>query len=72
MIGNKPKHQVDSWNKRIEVGLTEIDYRPYPSGPKKTYVTRSPAYLLGGHTPVVELQGKPGTVGIDCCKIAKP
>lgn len=34
MIGNNPKHQVDSWNKRIKVGITEIGYGPYPGAIK--------------------------------------
>lgn len=71
MIGNKPKHQVDTWNKRIDVGVTVVEYRYHPKAPAKRCVTSSPAYLLGGHTPVVELAGKTGTVGIDCCKRAK-
>lgn len=71
MIGNKPKHQMDTWNKRVEVGITVIEYRPHPAGAKKKYLTRTPAYLLNGHTPVVELEGKPGTVDISCCKVFK-
>lgn len=71
MIGNKPKHQMDTWNKRVRVGVTEIEFRPHPSGAKKKYKTRSPAYLLNGHAPVVELEGKAGTVDISCCKVFK-
>ena len=71
MIGNKPKHQMDTWNKRVEVGITEIEYRPHPAGAKKKYVTSSPAYLLNGHSPVVELQGRAGTVDINYCKVWK-
>lgn len=71
MIGNKSQHQVNTWNKRIQVGITDIEFRPHPSGPKKKYRTRSPAYLLNGHSPVVELEGKAGTVDISCCKVWK-
>ncbi|WP_274644800.1 hypothetical protein [Pseudomonas serbica] len=71
MIGNKPQHQVDTWNKRVEVGITVIEFRPYPAAAKKQYRTRSPAYLLNGHSPVVELEGKAGTVDINCCKVFK-
>lgn len=71
MIGNKPKHQMDTWNKRIQVGVTEIEFRPHPSGAKKKYRTRSPAYLLNGDTPVVELEGKAGAVDISYCRVFK-
>lgn len=49
---------VDYWNERFPQGTPVIVYRD--NGEKLETVTRSDAWILGGHTAVVQVKGISG------------
>lgn len=57
---------VDNWNAQHPVG-TEVRVMRDFGGPVITK-TRSEAWMLGGHTAVVMLEGISGAYALDCCK----
>lgn len=64
------KHKMDVWNRTVgEHG--EVDFRHHPSAAKKRYKVNGLAYIMGGHTVVVKLEGKSGCVAISACKRVK-
>jgi hypothetical protein len=61
---------VDEWNANHPIG-TPVRYyaRINPrEDPRGIYKTRSEASVLGGHTPVVWLDGKSGCVALEACE----
>lgn len=55
---------VDAWNELHPIG-TSVRYWPgFREGDGKTGRTRSTAQLLGGHTPVVWVEGATGSIAL--------
>jgi hypothetical protein len=64
------QHKMDVWNRTVgEHG--EVDFRSHPTGPMKRYNVMGPAYIMNGHTVVVKLEGRAGSVAISACKRVK-
>jgi len=63
------QHRVKTWNKDIPPG-SEVEHRSYPSAPMRKFKTETYAYLMGGHTPVVKLEGR-GEVLLSTCRRVK-
>ncbi len=63
---------VSIWNRRHPVG-TAIDFTAIKRVAETTtrHNTRSPAWLLGGHTAVVLLEGRTGAVSIEHCTVVE-
>ena len=59
----KLRHIVERWNHRVKVGAP-VTYRR-DDGTKVETKTRSPAEVLGNHTPVIWLDGIHGCVALD-------
>lgn len=55
--------QVDEWNDRVEVGDTVVVQ--LDSGERLRTRTRSEADILGGHSPVVWLEGVAGCYALE-------
>jgi hypothetical protein len=59
---------VDQWNEEHPVGTT-VRYWPVRGDDEcDVTATRSEAWLLGGHTPVVMIDGRAGGVALDHCR----
>jgi hypothetical protein len=58
-----PQLNVDTWNHQVKVG----DLVNYLDDHGELHITRtrSQAIVLGGHTAVVWIDGKPGCVALD-------
>lgn len=63
MTTEQKQQMVDEWNDDMEIGDL-VDVR-LDCGEIKRTKTRSAAHLLGGHTPVVWLEGISGCYGLD-------
>ncbi|MGD9632884.1 MAG: hypothetical protein AB7I57_24340 [Pirellulales bacterium] len=58
-----------AWNRRHPIG-TLVEYRELKDrGEPQRYRTASHAFLLGGHTAVLQLEGKTGCVALDHCRV---
>lgn len=55
---------VDRFNDLAPVGTPVLYWPGTRVGPGRRSVTRSAAWLLGGHTPVVMVDGYPGGVAL--------
>ena len=56
--------KVERFNERHPVG-TQVRYWPaMRSGEGRWSVTRTPAWLVGGHTPCVSVEGYPGGIAL--------
>ena len=63
-------HKMKVWNQTVgEHG--EVELRSHPAGAKKRYKVNGLAYIMGGHTVVVKLEGKSASVAISACKRVK-
>lgn len=65
-----PKEQqklVDQWNEQHPIG-TDVTFSDALTDPEKSK-TRSAAWLMGGHTAVVLIEGRSGCVSLDCLKV---
>lgn len=60
----KANRAVDTWNARHAVG-TPVEYTSYPGAEPLRTRTRSIAWVLGGHTPVVMIEQMAGGVALD-------
>jgi len=63
------EHQIAEFNRRYPVGTTvcvELD-----SGERRTTITRSAAQILGGHSPVIWLEGVRGCYLLDRVSIPR-
>jgi hypothetical protein len=64
-----PEQVVAEWNASYPVG-TPVVYQPIQGGcahDNAQTATRSEAWVLGGHTPVVMVEGRAGGVALDHC-----
>jgi hypothetical protein len=67
MTTTTPDIQAEEFNARVQPGEW-IRYREIKGeGPGKLYKTRSPAYVMSGHSAVVHLHGKSGCVHVSHC-----
>jgi hypothetical protein len=65
----EPQEVVEDWNASYPIG-TPVVYQPVKGDPardNKQTKTRSSAWVLGGHTPVVMVEGIAGGVAIEHC-----
>lgn len=59
--------RCDEWNRNHPVG-TQVEYHPVIKDPAhKVTKTRSEAYVMSQHTPVVFVEGVAGCVSLDAC-----
>ncbi len=65
---SKSQNVVDEFNRSHPIGTTVVFWPADRSGPGRSGVTRTEAWLLGGHTPVVKITGKPGCVALSHVK----
>lgn len=73
----KEEKAVEDWNNTVKIG-DAVEYREVmPEGrevkPGSIYeaiqtTTRSEAFMLSGHTAVVQIKGKSGCVALSHCK----
>jgi hypothetical protein len=63
MMRDSKKQMVYDWNENYRVGQ-RVSVRKDDKSTVET-VTRSPATLLGGHTPVIWLEGITGCYALD-------
>lgn len=61
-----PETMVQHWNTAYTPGV-EVDLREDDGSITRTK-TRGPAWLLGGHTPVVQVDGKAGCYALSRIK----
>lgn len=59
---------VRAWNAAVHVGDTVL-YHSHPDADPQRFTTATCAYVLSGHTAVVDLEGKSGCVAIAACKL---
>lgn len=64
-MSEKMQAQVDQWNENCPVG-TVVSVRR-DDGSIQLMKTRSEAQLLGGHTPVIWIEGIAGAYMLDRC-----
>jgi hypothetical protein len=55
---------VDQFNQRVPVGTPCLFWPGVREGEGRESVTRSEAWLMGGHTPVVMVEGYPGSIAL--------
>lgn len=55
---------VDAFNKHVPVGSRVVYWPGVRVGEGRESVTRSAAWFLGGHTPVVMVEGYPGGIAL--------
>jgi len=60
--------QVFRWNSGYAVGTTVAYYPVTGRDYNRTRKTRSPAFVLSGHTACVFLEGEAGCVALDNCQ----
>lgn len=60
----KNMRAIDQFNNVCPVGSAVIYWPGERSGEGRKSVTRSGAWLLGGHTPVVMVEGYPGGIAL--------
>lgn len=65
MSARQRQDAIDTWNDHVPPG-TEVAYRD-DLGKIKRMKTRARAEMLGGHTPVVWLDGMAGCVALARC-----
>ena len=64
MTDIKAGGKVERFNERYPVG-TPVRYWPgFREGEGRESVTRTPAWLVGGHTPCVSVEGYPGGIAL--------
>lgn len=66
-----PDDRVEGFNRAHAIG-TKVLYRSYPGATHRATQTRSEAWVLGGHTPVVMIEGTAGGVALDALVIVPP
>lgn len=59
-----PDAVVAAWNERYPVGTPVHYWRGVRHGEPRTGTTRTAAQLLGGHTPVVWIDGTSGAIAL--------
>lgn len=59
-----PRAVVAAWNERYPVGTLVHYWRGARHGEPRTGTTRSAAWPLGGHTPVVAIGGTSGAIAL--------
>lgn len=66
-----PQRQVDDWNAKVPPGSTVRRYRLMlpRREPMGKFITKGPAFVLGGHNPVVQLEGVSGCFSLDCLEV---
>jgi hypothetical protein len=63
------KEQCSDWNMRNPIG-TIVNFHPVIGRPEfRVRKTRSEAWVLSGHTIVVQLEGESGCVAVEACGI---
>lgn len=62
--GGKNLATVEWFNEHVPIGTSVIYWPGIREGEGRASVTRSAAWLLGGHTPVVLVDGYPGGVAL--------
>ena len=60
----KLMQQVESFNKKNSIGTSVRYWKFTREGDGLESKTRSEAILLGGHTPVVWVEGEPGCIAL--------
>jgi hypothetical protein len=63
-MNKKLQTAVDSFNKRVPIGTPVRFWPGVKDGPGRESKTKSPAWLLGGHTPCVECEGYGGGIAL--------
>jgi hypothetical protein len=63
---------VAAWNSLYPIGTSVRYWRGIRAGEGRTGVTRSPAWLLGGHTPVVSIHNTSGGIALTHVEVAIP
>lgn len=58
------RHIVSKWNRENPVGTPVRYWTGDRHGDGKVSTTRSPAHLLGGHTPVVWVDGEASCIAL--------
>ncbi len=57
------------WNDRYPIG-SEVKFHPVIGrDAHRVCKTKSNAYVLSGHTPVISLEGVPGCVALEACEV---
>lgn len=63
---NTPQDIVDAWNAKNPQGTKVIRYKyTNPLREGKSTVTTSTAFVYGGHTPAIMVEGVPGSVSLN-------
>jgi hypothetical protein len=70
MSNPSPTKRVDAFNGKHAIG-TPVEYRRYPTAEPVVTVTRSEAWVMGGHTPVVLVDGVSGSVALFAIKVRR-
>lgn len=60
----KNTRAVEQFNDLVPVGTPALFWPGAREGEGRKSATRSPAWLLGGHTPVVMVEGYPGGIAL--------
>lgn len=63
LMRDNKKQMVEDWNSKYRVGQKVVVRKD--AGSTDETVTTSPAILLGGHTPVIHLEGICGCYALD-------
>ena len=65
------QQRVDNWNARHPVGtpVTRFEFSNPPRGAEQETKTRSAAWLMGGHTAVVSVEGHAGGGALDAVQV---
>lgn len=68
---SKQQHIVDSWNEKHPIGTPVTRYRLVnPLADPVQTKTRSLAWVMGGHTAMVMVEGQAGGVMVESCVAA--
>lgn len=71
-LAREAEAAADSFNARYPIGVSIRFWPGFKEGPGRKSRTRSTAWLMGGHTPVVAVEDYPGGIALTHVEVRLP